>query len=91
MNSTASIGEGIPQIFEKILIDIEALETDGTLEYRRISRYKDRIKDLISERLEIEFWTSDREKLFKDITKSIDSIDTPPSSVLEKLISNFDK
>ena len=27
----------------------------------------------------------------KDITKSIDSIDAPPSAVLKKLISNFDK
>ena len=91
MNSTASIGEGIPEIFERILKDIKALEIDGVLENRRISRYKDRIKDLISKKLEKEFWTASREKLFKEITKSIDSIDTPPRSVLEKLISNFDK
>ena len=91
MNSTASIGEGIPEIFERILKDIKALEIDGVLENRRISRYEDRIKDLISKKLEKEFWTASREKLFKEITKSIDSIDTPPRSVLEKLISNFDK
>ena len=91
MNSTASVGEGIPEVFEKILTDIKVLSEDGTLENRRLSRYKDRIKDLISERLVKEFWTSSRVKLFKDITKSINSINAPPNAVLEKLISNFDK
>ena len=91
MNSTASVGEGIPEIFERILTDIKVLSEDGTLENRRLLRYKNRIKDLISERLEKEFWTSSRVKLFKDITKSIDSIDAPPNAVLNKLISNFDK
>ena len=91
MNSTASVGEGIPEIFERILTDIKVLSEDGALESRRLLRYKNRIKDLISERLEKEFWTSSRVKLFKDITKSIDSIDAPPSAVLKKLISNFDK
>ena len=90
MNSTASRGEGISEIFEKILIDIETLDANGVLEKRRLSRYKNRIKDLISEKLENEFWTTKREDLFKNITNSIDSIDTPPNKVLEKLISNFD-
>ena len=90
MNSTASRGEGISEIFEKILIDIETLDANGVLEKRRLSRYKNRIKDLISEKLENEFWTTKREDLFKNITNSIDSIDTPPNKVVEKLISNFD-
>ena len=76
---------------KRILTDIKVLSEDGTLENRRLLRYKNRIKDLISERLEKEFWTSSRVKLFKDITKSIDSIDAPPNAVLNKLISNFDK
>tara|TARA_B100001146_G_scaffold221561_1_gene232240 strand:- start:777 stop:1715 length:939 start_codon:yes stop_codon:yes gene_type:complete len=90
MSATASIGQGIPEIFEKIVFDIDVLDANGMLEKRRLSRYKNRIKDLIALRLEDEFWTENREKLFKNITKSIESIDMPPSSVAEKLISNFD-
>lgn len=90
MNSTASRGEGISEIFEKILIDTETLDANGVLQKRRLSRYKNRIKDLISEKLENEFWTTNREHLFKNITNSIDSIDTPPNKVVKKLISNFD-
>ena len=90
MNSTASRGEGISEIFEKILIDTETLDANGVLQKRRLSRYKNRIKDLISEKLENEFWTTNREHLFKNITNAIDSIDTPPNKVVKKLISNFD-
>ena len=90
MSATASIGKGIPEIFEKIVFDIDVLDASGMLEKRRLARYKNRIKDLIALRLEDEFWTENREKLFKNITKSIESIDIPPSSVAEKLISNFD-
>ena len=90
MSATASIGQGIPEIFEKIVFDIDVLDANGMLEKRRLARYKNRIKDLIALRLEDEFWTENREKLFKNITKYIESIDMPPSSVAEKLISNFD-
>ena len=89
MNTTASIGDGISEIFEKILFEIDLIDNNGTLEARRLARYKSRIKDLISEKLEKNFWTESREKLFKNITKSIASIDTPPSSIVEKLLSDF--
>ena len=90
MNATASIGDGISEIFEKILLEIDLIDNNGTLEARRLARYKSRIKDLISEKLEKSFWTENREKLFMNITKSISSIDTPPSTIVEKLLSKFD-
>ena len=90
MNTTASIGDGISEIFEKILFEIDLIDNNGTLEARRLARYKSRIKDLISEKIEKSFWTENREKLFMNITKSISSIDTPPSTIVEKLLSKFD-
>ena len=90
MNATASIGDGISEIFEKILLEIDLIDNNGTLEARRLARYKSRIKDLISEKIEKSFWTENREKLFMNITKSITSIDTPPSTIVEKLLSKFD-
>ena len=90
MNATASIGDGISEIFEKILLEIDLIDNNGTLEARRLARYKSRIKDLISEKIEKKFWTENREKLFMNITKSISSIDTPPSTIVEKILSEFD-
>ena len=90
MNSTASIGEGISEIFEQMISDLKINRDNGTLEKRRLNRYKNRIKDLIIKRLKNEFWTTDREKLFCEITESIESIEIPPDNIVDRLISDFD-
>ena len=90
MNSTASIGEGISEIFEQMISDLKVNSDNGTLDRRRLSRYKNRIKDLIIKRLNNEFWTTDREKLFSEITQTIESIEIPPDNIVDRLISDFD-
>ena len=90
MNSTASIGEGISEIFEQMISDLKINSDNGTLDKRRLYRYKNRIKNLIIKRLKNEFWTSDREKLFSEITQTIESIEIPPDNIVDRLISNFD-
>ena len=90
MNSTASIGEGISEIFEQMISDLKINSDNGTLDKRRLCRYKNRIKNLIIKRLKNEFWTADREKLFSEITQSIDSIEIPPDNIVDRLISDFD-
>ena len=47
--------------------------------------------DEATEKLEGIFWDINRQRLFKDITSSIDSIENPPNSVVRKLLLNFDK
>ena len=89
MNTAASIGEGVEELFTKILDDIDLFKKNGKLKKRRLDRYKNRIKSIISERLENEFWIKEREDLFKNITSSINTTDTPPGSVVKQLISNF--
>ena len=76
-------------VLDKILSDINDFKKNGKFKNRRLERYKNRIQDSISERLEKEFWTENRGKLFKKITESINSLETPPSAVVKKLISNF--
>ena len=90
MSSTASIGEGISDIFEQMISDLKINSDNGTLNKRRLHRYKNRIKNLIIKRLKNEFWTADREKLFSEITQSIDSIEIPPDNIVDRLISDFD-
>ena len=89
MSTTASTGDGVAVVLDKILSDINDFKKNGKFKNRRLERYKNRIQDSISERLEQEFWTENRGKLFKKITESINSLETPPSAVVKKLISNF--
>ena len=91
MNATASIGDGMLEIFKKLLLEIDVLDDNGILEKRRLDRYRGRVKDLIIQKLEYDFWIEDRKKLFNNITKNIESIDIPPSSIVEKLLSDLDR
>jgi LAO/AO transport system kinase len=91
MSSVATTGDGVKQIFDKILSNIQLFEENGLLEKRRLSRYKNRIKALVTEKLEGIFWDLNRRRLFKNTTSSIDSIENPPNSVVRKLLLNFDK
>ena len=91
MNATASIGDGMLEIFKKLLLEIDVLDDNGILEKRRLDRYRGRVKSLIIQKLEYDFWIEDRKKLFNNITKSIESIDIPPSSIVEKLLSDLDR
>lgn len=89
LSATASTGAGVKDVFDKILADIKDFKKNGKFKKRRLEKYKCRIQDIIAERLEQEFWTENREELFKEITESINSVETPPSAVVNKLISNF--
>ena len=91
MSSVATTGDGVKQIFDKILRKIQFFNENGLLEKRRLRRYKNRIKTLVTEKLEGIFWDLNRRRLFKNITSSIDSIENPPNSVVRKLLLNFDK
>jgi len=89
LSTTASTGDGVAYVLDKILSDINDFKKNDKFKNRRLERYKNRIKDTISEKLEQEFWTEDQEKLFKKITESINSLEIPPSAVVKKLILNF--
>lgn len=91
MSSVATTGDGVKQIFDKILRNIQLFDENGQLEKRRMIRYKNRIKALVGEKLEGIFWDLNRRRLFKNITNSIDSVENPPNSVVRKLLLNFDK
>ena len=91
MSSVATTGEGVKQIFDKILSNIQLFNENGQLEKRRLIRYKSRIKELVAEKLEDIFWDLDRLRLLKNITNSIDILKTPPNSIVRKLLLNFDK
>ena len=73
-----------------MIYDLKVNSDNGTLDKRRLSRYKNRIKDLIVKKLKNEFWTLDREKLFSEITQTIESIEIPPDKLVDRLVSEFD-
>ena len=60
----------------------------GTLEERRLFRYRQRVSDLIRKSLEDLFWTDQKKRVLKESTQSLDSINIAPHLMAEELLGN---
>jgi len=89
INTIASTGKGIDVAFDKIISEIDNLISIRAIDDRRLVRYRSRVRDYIRQSLEEEFWTDGRKKKFENITKSIDTIEISPNSMVKKLITDF--
>ena len=69
--------------------EIDSLLELNTIDNRRLARYRSRVRDYIRQSLEKGFWTDERKKKFKNVTKSIESIELSPKSMVNKLITDF--
>ena len=89
VNTIASTGKGMDVAFDKIVSEIDNLIDIRAIDDRRLVRYRSRVRDYIRQSLEEEFWTDERKKKFENITKSIDTIEISPNSMVKKLITDF--
>ena len=89
INTTATTGEGIPELFNKVNKEIKSFEKLDIINNRRLHRYKNRIKSLVSEKLESQFWIDSRKEFLDEISNSIKSIKTSPRVMMETIIKNF--
>jgi len=89
INTVASTGKGMDVAFDKIISEIDNLIDIRAIDNRRLVRYRSRVRDYIRQSLEEEFWTDERKKKFENITKSIDTIEISPNSMVKKLITDF--
>ena len=89
VNTIASTGKGMDVAFDNIISEIDNLIDIRAIDDRRLVRYRSRVRDYIRQSLEEEFWTDERKKKFENITKSIDTIEISPNSMVKKLITDF--
>jgi putative protein kinase ArgK-like GTPase of G3E family len=59
---------------------------NGMLDARRLSRYRNRVSDLIRERLEDEFWTEEKRAILDQTTQTLNSIKSAPVIMAQKLL-----
>jgi len=85
-NTVASLGTGISELFTGIQNHLSIMSNNGLLNDRRLSRYRNRVSDLVREQLENDFWTEDRLKFLSTSTQSLDSIDAAPIMMANQLL-----
>ncbi|MBT5115431.1 MAG: hypothetical protein HOM27_05075 [Candidatus Marinimicrobia bacterium] len=62
------------------------MDTKGMLDLRRLSRYRNRVSDLIREQLEDEFWTPEKRTFLNSATQTLDSIKSAPIIMAQLLL-----
>ena len=80
---------GIIEVAAMIDAHRKHLEETGKLHKKRRARIVERIHDLVSERLRVEFWTKEREQFLKSKIDTIVQQQTTPYDVVEELLNNL--
>lgn len=82
-------GKGIDQIAQMIATHRHHMQSKGLLEQKRKERLIERVRELVSERLRIEFWNAEREKLLAERVNSMVEQKATPYELVEILIESF--
>ena len=89
LSTVAKEGTGIDRIAEMILSHRTFLESSNEIIRKRMERSMERIRELVADRLRVEFWNADREKLLEERMTEILALKTTPYDVVEQLLRDF--
>jgi len=85
-NTVANQGHGIIELFMGIQDHLKLITENGMLDDRQLSRYRNRVSDLIRVRLEDAFWTVKKRSLLDQLTQTLSSIKTAPVILAQQLL-----
>ena len=91
IRTVASEGKGIDDIAIMIAAHRAHLERKGKLVEKREERVTERIRELIGERLKVEFWSDGRKRLLASGVKHVLSQQTTPYDLVEQLLQDFNQ
>ena len=89
IKTVASEGAGIDALAAKIADHREYLERSGGLRLKRRVRIERRVRDLISVRLRVDFWTSDRQAMLDRRLDDLLGLVVSPAEVADELVADF--
>lgn len=64
------------------------MESSGLLDQKRLDRHRNRVFDLVQEKLLDDFWTSEKRTALEQQTDSIDSIKASPHEISASLLNH---
>jgi LAO/AO transport system kinase len=89
VKSVASEGKGIETVVHVVQSHREHLDRAGLLTRRRQERLVERVKELVNERLQSDFWTEGRSSILIEKTRELLSLQTTPYDAAEELFESF--
>jgi len=91
LQTVASEGRGIDRVAELIAAHRAHLETHRLLARKRQERVSERIRELVTEHLRVEFWNTERKELLAARLGKVLDRSSSPYDVAEELIRNFQR
>ena len=85
-NTIANEGQGTIELFMGIQDHLKLMTDNGMLVDRQLSRYRNRVSELIRFRLEEAFWTGEKRSLLDQLTQTLSSIKTAPVILAQQLL-----
>lgn len=89
VKTVASEGLGVEDVAKKIAEHRTFLERTGRLAEKRRSRLEHRIKELVADKLRIDFWNEDRRALLRERMQAVMTLHATPYDLVKELIANF--
>jgi len=89
LKSVASDGIGIPEIAAKVAEHKAHLERSGQLAGRRRERLERRVRELVVDRLHVDFWSDERKALLARRLDALAALESTPWDVAKELVENF--
>lgn len=89
IKTIASEYKGIEELYSKILEHKDYLIKNSLFKSRRLLRFKSRIKDLVTNQLRKELWTTERNKILDEKIEFILKNEIKLSEVIEYLVDSF--
>lgn len=89
LKTIASEGTGIDDVVAEIARHRTHLEQSGDLTARRRRRLEQRIGELVSDRLRVDFWTAERRAFLAGRLESVLRLEVSPYDLAEELINDF--
>jgi LAO/AO transport system kinase len=89
LQAIASEGKGIEDVALTVANHQAYLQTNNLLTMKREMRVVERIKELIAERLHVDFWNDERERLLEINLQSMKTSGVTPYNVANRLLENY--
>jgi LAO/AO transport system kinase len=89
LKTVGSEGKGVQEVGEMIARHRSHLEQSGRLNARRTQRMKNRIEEIVQDRMKVEFWNAGRTRKLSDDLDAVMNLQKTPYQVAKELINTL--
>jgi LAO/AO transport system kinase len=89
LKTVGSEGKGVQEVGEMIARHRSYLEQSGRLNARRTQRMKNRIEEIVQDRMKVEFWNAGRTRKLSDDLDAVMNLQKTPYQVAKELINTL--